>query len=93
MLTEVCNNSDCFAESFRRGNALWQAWELRGVGVNSSIVLVSAVLASLAVGVLVAYGVCIAMFGAFQMHVTSGGGGQWLHGRVVSAQAVLMQVS
>jgi hypothetical protein len=32
------------------------------------IVLVSAVLASLAAGVLVAYGVCIAMFGAFRMH-------------------------
>lgn len=39
-----------------------------GVGVNSSIMLVCAVLASLAVGVLVAYGVCIAMFGIFQMH-------------------------
>jgi hypothetical protein len=36
--------------------------------VNSSIMLVCAVLASLAVGVLVAYGVCIAMFSAFQMH-------------------------
>ena len=36
--------------------------------MNSSIMLVSAVLASLAVGVLVAYGVCIAMFSAFQMH-------------------------
>jgi hypothetical protein len=36
--------------------------------VNSSIMLVCAVLASLAVGVLVAYGVCIAMFGIFQMH-------------------------
>lgn len=35
----------------------------------TSIVLVCAVLASLAVGVLVAYGVCIAMFRAFQMHV------------------------
>jgi hypothetical protein len=34
-----------------------------------SIVLICAVLASLAVGVLVAYGVCIAMFGAFRMHV------------------------
>jgi predicted phage tail protein len=32
-------------------------------------VLVCAVLASLAVGVLVAYGVCLAMFGVFQMHV------------------------
>jgi len=30
--------------------------------------LVCAVLASLAVGVLVAYGVCIAMFRVFQMH-------------------------
>jgi predicted phage tail protein len=36
--------------------------------VNSSIVLISAVLASLAVGVLVAYGVCMAMFGVFRMH-------------------------
>jgi hypothetical protein len=34
----------------------------------TSIVLICAVLASLAVGVLVAYGVCIAMFGLFQMH-------------------------
>jgi hypothetical protein len=36
--------------------------------VNSSIVLISAVLASLAVGVLVAYGICIAMFGIFRIH-------------------------
>jgi len=41
--------------------------EIRGV-VVTSIVLICAVLASLAVGVLVAYGVCIAMFGLFQMH-------------------------
>jgi hypothetical protein len=40
-----------------------------GVGVISSIVLICAVLASLAVGVLVAYWVCIAMFEAFRMHV------------------------
>jgi uncharacterized protein (DUF2062 family) len=40
----------------------------RGVVVILSIVLVCAVLASLAVGVLVAYGVCIAMFSAFRMH-------------------------
>jgi uncharacterized protein (DUF2062 family) len=33
-----------------------------------SIVLICAVLASLAVGVLVAYGVCIAMFELFRMH-------------------------
>jgi hypothetical protein len=39
-----------------------------GMFVNSSIVLISAVLASLAVGVLVGYGVCIAMFGIFRMH-------------------------
>jgi uncharacterized protein (DUF2062 family) len=35
----------------------------------TSIVLVCAVLASLAVGVLMAYGVCISMFRAFQIHV------------------------
>jgi hypothetical protein len=32
------------------------------------VVLVSAVLASLASGVLVAYGICVAMFGAFRIH-------------------------
>jgi hypothetical protein len=37
--------------------------------VVTSIVLVCAVLASLAVGVLVAYGICIVMFELFQMHV------------------------
>jgi len=40
----------------------------RGVVVNSSIVLICAVLASLASGVVVAYGVCMAMFGVFRMH-------------------------
>ena len=37
--------------------------------MTSSIVLVCAVLASLAVGVLVAYGICMVMFVAFRMHV------------------------
>ena len=37
--------------------------------MTSSIVLVCAVLASLGVGVLVAYGVCMAMFATFRMHV------------------------
>ena len=36
--------------------------------MNSSIMLACAVLASLGLGVLVAYGVCIAMFGIFEMH-------------------------
>ncbi len=36
--------------------------------VNSSIVLISAVLASLVVGVLLGYGVCMAMFAIFRMH-------------------------
>ncbi len=49
-----------------------QAWGdckiIEGVVVNSSIVLVSAVLASLAVGVVFAYGVCIAMFSIFRIH-------------------------
>jgi hypothetical protein len=39
-----------------------------GVLVNSSIVLVCAVLASLAIGVLAAYGLCIAMFKVFRIH-------------------------
>jgi MFS superfamily sulfate permease-like transporter len=43
-------------------------WD-RGAGVILSIVLICAVLASLAVGVLVAYWVCMAMFGVFRMHV------------------------
>ena len=34
----------------------------------TTIVLVCAVLASLAVGVLVAYGICIGMFRLFRMH-------------------------
>lgn len=34
----------------------------------TSIMLVCAVLASLAVGVLLAYGICIAMFRVFRMH-------------------------
>lgn len=36
--------------------------------MNSSIVLISAVLASLAVGVLTAYGICVTMFRIFRMH-------------------------
>jgi hypothetical protein len=36
--------------------------------VYSSIVLICAVLASLAIGVLVAYGICIAMFKIFRIH-------------------------
>jgi uncharacterized protein (DUF2062 family) len=46
---------------------MWLNVEFLGVDVTS-IVLVCAVLASLAVGVLIAYGVCMAMFSAFQMH-------------------------
>jgi hypothetical protein len=36
--------------------------------VYSSIMLICAVLASLGVGVLVAYGVCVAMFEVFRIH-------------------------
>lgn len=42
--------------------------KVEGMFVNSSIVLISAVLASLAAGVLVAYGVCVAMFGLSRIH-------------------------
>lgn len=36
--------------------------------MNSSIVLISAVLASLATGVLTAYGICMTMFRLFRIH-------------------------
>lgn len=36
--------------------------------VSTSVVLICAVLASLAVGVLVAYGICLAMFQMFRVH-------------------------
>jgi hypothetical protein len=54
----------------------------------NSIVLVCAVLASLAVGVLVAYGICIAMFGAFQMHVRQLAAGNSTRQVVAPAQVV-----
>jgi len=44
------------------------AEEKAGVVVNSSIVLISAVFASLAAGVSLAYGICMAMFGIFRIH-------------------------
>ena len=52
----------------------------------TSIVLVCAVLASLAVGVLVAYGVCMAMFGVFRMHVRQVGARSRVSGMVAPAQ-------
>lgn len=36
--------------------------------MGDSVMLVCAVLASLAAGVLAAYGVCVAMFGFFRLH-------------------------
>jgi uncharacterized membrane protein SpoIIM required for sporulation len=47
----------------KAGNGKRQEWV-----VNSSIVLISAVFASLAAGVLLAYGICMAMFGIFRIH-------------------------
>ena len=56
--------------------------------MTSSIVLVCAVLASLAVGVLAAYGVCMAMFGVFQMHVRQVAAGDGSSRVVAPAQVV-----
>jgi predicted phage tail protein len=56
--------------------------------VTSSIVLVCAVLASLAVGVLAAYGVCMAMFGVVQMHVRQVAAGNGSSRVVAPAQVV-----
>jgi|HubBroStandDraft_6_1064221.scaffolds.fasta_scaffold3119380_1 ABC-type spermidine/putrescine transport system permease subunit II len=62
--------------------------ELLGAVLNSSIVLACAVLASLAVGVLVAYGFCIAMFRVFQMHVRQVAAGNESRRMAASAQVV-----
>ena len=56
--------------------------------MTSSIVLVCAVLASLAVGVLVAYGVCMAMFRAFQIHARQVAAENRSRGVVTPAQVV-----
>jgi hypothetical protein len=56
--------------------------------VTSSIVLVCAVLASLGVGVLAAYGICMAMFGVFRMHVRQVAAGNESRGVVAPAQVV-----
>jgi uncharacterized protein (DUF2062 family) len=54
--------------------------------VTTSIMLICAVLASLALGVLVAYGVCMAMFRAFQIHVRQVAAGNESRRVVASAQ-------
>jgi hypothetical protein len=55
--------------------------------VTDSIVLVFAVLASLASGVLVAYGVCLGMFRAFEIH--AGHAEVSLEGHVAGATQVV----
>jgi hypothetical protein len=54
----------------------------------SSIVLVSAVLASMVLGVLVAYGVCIAMFKVFRMHADQVAAGHAEQRSVTAAQVI-----
>jgi hypothetical protein len=55
----------------------------------SSIVLVSAVLASMVLGVLVAYGVCIAMFKVFRMHAQQVAAGHAAQSSVATAAQVI----
>ncbi|QEE28748.1 hypothetical protein FTW19_12510 [Terriglobus albidus] len=43
----------------------------RGVVVVTSVVIICAVLASLAAGVLLAYGICQALFAIFRVHARS----------------------
>ncbi len=61
----------------RNGSRLrqWVCWWLRppafgGFDVISTILLVCAVAASLGVGVLLAYGICLSMFRLFRIHAT-----------------------
>jgi hypothetical protein len=59
----------------------------RESGLSATVMLVCAVLASLALGVLVAYGVCGAMFRVFRMHSISVAKQRALAGRGVSELA------
>ena len=56
--------------------------------MSSSIVLISAVLASLAAGVLLAYGICVSMFRLFRMHARQVAAEQQARSVVSAAQAV-----
>ena len=56
--------------------------------VNSSIVLISAVLASLASGVVLAYGVCMGMFAIFRIHALQVAEERQVKAVVVQAQVV-----
>ena len=54
--------------------------------MTSSIMLMCAVLASLALGVLIAYGVCISMFNLFRMYARQVAAGNSLRRTVESAE-------
>jgi hypothetical protein len=56
--------------------------------VNSSIVLISAVLASLALGVLTAHGICVSMFRIFRMHAKQVAAERQARAVVASTQVV-----
>jgi hypothetical protein len=65
-----CNNNFGFASAFLPNpRSQPQPVKVEGFApLSDSVVLVCAVLASLASGVLVAYGLCVAMFAAFRIH-------------------------
>lgn len=54
----------------------------------NSIVLISAVLASLAVGVLTAYGICMTMFRLFRIHARQVAAGRQARAMVASNRTV-----
>jgi hypothetical protein len=66
-LRRLCNNG--VGKEIFAGRKTAQKWN-EGVDVSLTIMLVCAVLASLGAGVLLAYGVCVAMFHVFRMHVS-----------------------
>ena len=81
----VCNNSEVGAIS--AGGKVWPVGWNQGADVSLTIMLVCAVLASLGVGVLLAYGVCVAMFEVFRMHARQVEA-EKTAGRVVAAQGL-----
>ena len=66
----------------------WRTEVVEKMVGNSSIVLIAAVLASLGAGVLLAYGVCLAMFRLFRFHVRQVAAGS---GRRVVVKAQVVQ--
>jgi hypothetical protein len=64
--SKKCDLEEAWVSGAEYAERNWEDW-----AVISSLMMVCAVLASLALGVLVAYGICQVMFRVFRVHVES----------------------